>query len=136
GDIGPDHVVVGPLGQIRFVDFGAARWRGMDDDLCARDRGTLPYVAPEVARGETAPDAAADVYALAATLLFLATGSPPCDAAEEAAMLAEIGDRGISSNRVAAAEGLTPPQREALAAALRFDRGSRATSIAALAATF
>src|SRR5262249_54232402 len=29
GDIGPDHVYLDPIGQLRLIDFGAARFRGM-----------------------------------------------------------------------------------------------------------
>ena len=64
GDLGPDHVLLGPLGQARFIDFGAARFRGMQSDLATRERGTLPFVAPEVARGEAPPSAATDVLSL------------------------------------------------------------------------
>jgi serine/threonine-protein kinase len=136
GDLGPDHLLLGPFGEARLVDFGAARWTGMDASLAGSDRGTLPYVAPEVARGEAAPSAAADVYALAATLLYLATGKPPCDTHDEPAMLAEIGDRGIAPARVHAATAFTEAQRQVLAAALVLDVGARETSAATLRSAF
>ena len=75
GDLGPDHVLFGPVGDIRFVDFGAARFRGMDAEPRDGDRGTLPFVAPEIARGEARPTQAHDVYALAATLVHSRSGS-------------------------------------------------------------
>lgn len=132
GDIGPDHVLLGPLGDVRFIDFGAARFRGMESGLATDDRGTLPYVAPEVARGEAPPSAQADVYALAATLLFVASGGPICRARDEAAMLVEVGERGVRVDLLDGAEGLAPEERSALRAALSIDPASRPASARAL----
>jgi serine/threonine protein kinase len=134
GDLAPDHVVLGPIGAVRFVDLGAARWAGMDAAIPAEDRGTLPYAAPEVARGDAPPDQRADVYALAATLLHLATGLPLCPAQGDAAMLLEIGERGLSPSLCAGAAGLTPAARDALARALRLDPAHRLARARDLAA--
>ena len=133
GDIGPDHLILGPLGEARFVDLGAARFRGMEANLETGDRGTLPFVAPEVARGEAAPSAAADVYALAATLLFLAAGEPLTAAREASAMLLEIGERGVHRELLGRAVGLDDGAREALHRALSPDPGRRAASARDLA---
>lgn len=135
GDLAPDHVRMGPHGEIRFVDFGASRYRGMDARLDAGDRGTLPYVAPEVARGEGAPDQAGDVYALAATLLFLATGEPLAPALDEGALLLTIGEHGLppsSFARLDAAACVSPRARDALRAALAPDPSQRIRSARAL----
>jgi serine/threonine protein kinase len=129
GDLGPDHVLFGPLGEAGFVDFGAARWAGMDTALDCGDKGTLPYVAPEVARGEVAPGQPADVYALAATILFLSTGGAPLvGPRDEAAMLLEIGERGIDPRLCEKASGLSPAARGALAEALAIDPARRPAS--------
>ncbi len=134
GDIGPEHVILGPLGEARFVDLGAARFRGMEASLESGDRGTLPFVAPEVARGEAAPSAAADVYALAATLLFLAVGEPLTLAREAGAMLLEIGERGVRRDLLGRAVGLDDGAREALRLALSPDPRCRLGSARELAA--
>jgi serine/threonine protein kinase len=136
GDLGPDHVLVGPLGDIRFIDFGAARFRGLEAALVAEDRGTLPYVAPEVARGEAPPSAQADVYALAAALLFLVSGRPICRARDEATMLVEIGETGVRVELLDAAHSLTSNERAALRSALALDPAARPTSARALLAAF
>jgi len=133
GDITPDHVMFGPLGELRFVDFGAARFRGMEASLDTDDRGTLPFVAPEVARGELRPDQAGDVYALAATLLFLATGEPLTRGRDEAAMLLEIGERGVRGELCEQAAGLDARGRAALLSALAPERARRLLSARALA---
>lgn len=125
GDVGPDHVLLSPIGEARFVDLGAARFAGMDASLETGDRGTLPFVAPEVARGEEAPSPAADVYALAATVLFLATGEPLTRAQGEAALLLEIGERGLSTSQLTDAAGLSDAAKAAIRDALVLEPRSR-----------
>jgi serine/threonine protein kinase len=136
GDLGPDHVILGPLGDVRFVDLGAARFRGMEAELDTGDRGTLPYAPPEIARGEARPSPSADVYALAATLLFCATGGPLTKATGEAAMLAEIGARGLERELVDGASAFGPREREALRRALDPDPARRVTSARTLLDAF
>jgi serine/threonine-protein kinase len=133
GDVAPSHLIVSPLGDVRFVDFGAARFDGMPEDLVTSDRGTLPFVAPEVARGETAPTPAADVYALAATILYLALSAPLSQTLDEAAMLLAIGERGLAIPRVDPIPGLSTTASDALRRALVFDPASRLSSAAVLA---
>jgi serine/threonine protein kinase len=134
GDLGPDHLILGPIGEVRFVDLGAARFRGMEASLESGDRGTLPFVAPEVARGEASPSAATDVYALAATLLFLASGEPLTTAREASAMLLEIGERGVRRELLGRAAGLDDAARDALSRALAPDPADRSASARDLAA--
>jgi eukaryotic-like serine/threonine-protein kinase len=134
GDLTPDHVILTPVGAIAFVDLGAARWAGMDAALETGDRGTLPFVAPEVARGEAPPGQAADAYGLGATILFLASGGAPLvEAEDEGAMLLEVGERGIGSARCDGAVGLAAGGRAALREALAFDAARRPASARALA---
>lgn len=133
GDLGPDHVVMSPLGEARFVDFGAARYRGMLPSLSFGDRGTLPFVAPEVARGEVTPSQASDVYALAATLLFLATSMPLFEPMAEGALLLAIGERGLPRDRCEEAAGIPPRGRAALREALALDPAARLKTAQALA---
>jgi len=128
GDLGPAHVLLGPLGEVRLVDLGAARFRGLEAELETDDRGTLPYAAPEIASGEARPSQATDVYAMAATLLFLATGERLCDADTEAAMLAEVATRGLRRERVLHAEAFEAKAREALFEALDPDPSRRRAS--------
>jgi serine/threonine protein kinase len=133
GDLGPDHLFLGPIGELTFVDFGAARFRGLEPELETGDRGTLPFAAPEIARGEARSSAEGDVHALAATLLHLATGEPLCEARDAAAALVEIGERGLRTELCARARGLREAGREALRQALAFDPAARLRSARALA---
>lgn len=132
GDLGPAHVLLGPLGEARFVDLGAARFTGMDPALDVGDRGTLPYAAPEVARGEEPPGQAADVYALAATLLHLATGAPLIAEESDAAALLAVGERGLDPSLWMSIEALSVGARHALGRALALDPRDRPPSARAL----
>lgn len=78
-DIKPQNIVVSDEGQPKLIDFGLARisdlWETCDEHpgLC----GTLAYLSPEQALGESGRiNAATDIFALGAVLFFLLTGAP------------------------------------------------------------
>jgi serine/threonine protein kinase len=123
GDISPDHLLVGAAGPpaVGLVDFGSAVVRGVPPALPA-GRGTLPYVAPELCRGETAPSPSTDRYALAVVLGQLLTGARLCRASAEAAMLLEIGEQG---HDVASLAALPASAARSLRAHLAFDPKDR-----------
>jgi hypothetical protein len=75
-DIKPSNVIVGDDGRPRLVDFGLAE--PLASAALARVSGTIPYMAPEQARGESDRiDARTDLFALGAVLYELLTGRPP-----------------------------------------------------------
>jgi serine/threonine protein kinase len=75
-DLKPDNVLLGDDGRPRLVDFGLAAELASAE--LASISGTLPYMAPEQARGEAERiDARTDVYGLGAVLYELLTGRPP-----------------------------------------------------------
>ncbi|TVT98920.1 hypothetical protein EJB05_55733, partial [Eragrostis curvula] len=78
GDVKAANVMVGADGRAKLADFGCARRvDGCDDDDSNRPIGGSPaFMAPEVARGEE-QGAAADVWALACTVIEMATGAAP-----------------------------------------------------------
>jgi serine/threonine protein kinase len=92
GDISPTNVAVSPdAASALILDFGLAfggRWPRRADGAF---RGTVAYAAPEAARGE-ALDARADLFAMAATLLHIASGEPPRGAVTLAAAIAEAAE--------------------------------------------
>jgi serine/threonine protein kinase len=79
-DVKPANILVCETfsdGGAVLTDFGIAR--SLTDEAGHRPthvEASLPYVAPEVLRGES-PSAASDEYALACTAVELLTGSPP-----------------------------------------------------------
>jgi eukaryotic-like serine/threonine-protein kinase len=76
-DVKPQNVIVTDDGVAKLLDFGIAQRpttvQGTSDGEFI---GSLPYVAPEQARGEPI-DARTDIYALGAVLYELLTGSRP-----------------------------------------------------------
>lgn len=80
-DVKPSNLFAAERGDerdlVKLLDFGVARSSAEDTEQTSTAvRGTPSYMSPEVCRGET-PTAAADIYALGATLYFLVTGTPP-----------------------------------------------------------
>jgi hypothetical protein len=73
GDVTPSNVLFTGDGMPLLSDLGVARVAG--ERLLAVD-GTAEYVDPAVARGSV-PDAAADVWALAAVCHHMLAGAPP-----------------------------------------------------------
>jgi hypothetical protein len=76
-DLKPSNVLVAPDGP-RVIDFGVARAAERIQLTVTRGAvGTPAYMAPEQARDTTQGSPASDVFSLAATLVFAATGHPP-----------------------------------------------------------
>ena len=76
-DLKPHNLLLGRDGRVKIADFGIARsLDGGDITLAGSVLGTIGYVAPEQARGETVTSAA-DMYGLGVTLHQLAAGRMP-----------------------------------------------------------
>lgn len=92
-DLSPSNLLVSESGEeATLIDFGLASWRDAPRDPGGAFRGTLLYVAPEVARGEPF-DARADTFALAAALAHVACGAPLRTETSSAALLSEAAEK-------------------------------------------
>lgn len=77
-DVKPSNVLVGKDGRLSLADFGIAKSAESSTRLTTTGAvvGTPAYMAPELARGETASPAS-DRYALAVLAYELLAGDPP-----------------------------------------------------------
>ncbi|NRQ40937.1 protein kinase, partial [Nonomuraea sp. NN258] len=85
-DLKPSNVILSPDGP-RLIDFGIARAVGQSTITRSGDIiGTPGYIAPEAVRRQPVTPAA-DVFALAGTVAYAATGRPPFGGGEGVAIL-------------------------------------------------
>ncbi len=95
-DIKSSNIMITASGHVKVMDFGLAQMVGaMPEDETAhvseerRVAGTLPYIAPEVLRGEEASPLS-DLYALGVVLYEMATGRRPFAAKTDAMLSSDI----------------------------------------------
>jgi eukaryotic-like serine/threonine-protein kinase len=91
-DLKPENLVIASDGALKILDFGLARVGtdgALDETEPSAVRGTLGYMAPEQARGESV-DARADLFAAGAILYELATGTRAFGGASHAERLTAV----------------------------------------------
>ncbi|KAH7293309.1 hypothetical protein KP509_28G020400 [Ceratopteris richardii] len=76
-DIKSKNILVGPSGDVKIADFGAARRIGEEPLTPGTHlRGTPLWMAPEVAVGKV-PTPASDIWSLGCTVVEMLRGTPP-----------------------------------------------------------
>jgi serine/threonine protein kinase/Tfp pilus assembly protein PilF len=103
-DLKPSHVMIGKFGEVQVIDWGAARSVSKNSATEETDGeaiagavvGTPAYMAPELARGETA-DERDDVFALGGILCVILTASPPFTSNEEQDCLTQAASGSLTS---------------------------------------
>jgi serine/threonine protein kinase len=99
GDLKPENLLIDRAGEVKLLDFGAARGLGPSGPVAAFAGFTPRYATRELAAG-AAPEPQDDLHALAVILHRLATGDPG-DPAGEPARPAGIGRRAWQALRAA-----------------------------------
>jgi eukaryotic-like serine/threonine-protein kinase len=127
GDVSPSNLAVTP-DEVVLLDFGlasGARWPRPDGPF----RGTILYAAPEIARGSPF-DARADLFALGASLLHVASGLAPRAAPSLPAAIAAAAETSIDDWAREAGRPLPSPLAAALARCVAFAPDARPRSAA------
>ncbi len=89
-DIKSSNVMVTEKGQVKILDFGLARKKGLTKlTKTGSTVGTASYMSPEQARGETI-DQRTDLWSLGVVLYEMVTGKLPFQGVHEAAILYSV----------------------------------------------
>ena len=81
-DINPSNILITDSFELKLIDFGIAKIRGMFQDGTTYQFATQNYSAPEVTVHSENATERSDIYSLGAVIYFLFTGEVPVTATE------------------------------------------------------
>ena len=81
-DINPSNILITDSFELKLIDFGIAKIRGMFQDGTTYQFATQNYSAPEVTFHSENATERSDIYSLGAVIYFLFTGEVPVTATE------------------------------------------------------
>jgi len=95
-DLKPANIIIEPTGQVKILDFGLAKALQQNppqtpDHSSNRLFGTLHYLSPEQARGQSA-DERSDLFSVGVILYQMATGQLPFNAEAPLLVLEKVRD--------------------------------------------
>jgi formylglycine-generating enzyme required for sulfatase activity/tRNA A-37 threonylcarbamoyl transferase component Bud32 len=135
-DVKPQNIMVGPRRQVKVMDFGLARPVAGTEPAASEAHtrtalttpgaiaGTVAYMSPEQARGDSALDARSDVFSFGIVLYEMVTGRHPFAASSPAETLSAILSR--PPELLARYQTAASPELERIVGkALRKDREER-----------
>ncbi len=83
-DVSPDNIFIKTDGQVKLLDFGAARLSQADKDATSAAVVKPGYAPPEQYRSKSIQGPFTDVYGLGATLYRMLTGVTPSESSDRA----------------------------------------------------
>lgn len=122
-DIAPDNIIMTPDGQMKLIDFGAARSYVGDKSMTVVVKKGFAPIEQYMRHGSTT---ATDVYSLAATIYYCITGVVPPDSAERQY------DEDTLQSPISLGAELSREQEQAILQALEVQPKMRTQSVAEL----
>lgn len=99
-DINPNNIIVTDEYELKLIDFGVAKIRGMIQEGTAYQFATQNYSAPEVTIHSANASERSDIYSLGAVIFFMFTGIVPPPANQIVEAIENTGGMDVKLKRI------------------------------------